>query len=123
MRTFHDAVVEAFRVCTGRISLKITNVSNYGPEGAVQETGELRISSVSSFLEDGVPVEEPTIDFDDGQILELEMDGKNVTMLVEWESYGGGETTVCSYRISGRSVSWVVSSDATAGPSQMPSTS
>ena len=107
MRTFHDAVVVRFTALKNRIEIDIKEVLNYDGDEVSRETGKLIVEGVSYFTENHEPVVAPTFSFDDGQILELEIDDRSLQLLVEWENYSLSSTEVAEYEIHGDSVRWV----------------
>src|SRR5829696_5427568 len=107
MRTFHDAVVVRFALLRDRIEIDIEGVSTFDGDKSSQETGKLIVEGVSSFTENHEPVAAPTFEFDDGQILELEMHSRCLKLLVEWENYSSKSTEVAEYEIHGDSVRWL----------------
>lgn len=102
-RTFHDAVVLAFEVDQEQARLALECVTL---EAGEQETGVLLVSGLTRLTEDGRPVGAPTFEWDDGQILELTIDGGSVALVVEWEHYREQQTVVAAYQIDGDYVSW-----------------
>ena len=107
MRTFHDAVVVRFIASRGRIEIDVERVSCYNGDELNQEAGKLIVEGVSRLTENGEPVAAPTVEFDDGQILELEMHSRHLELLIEWENYSSHSTQVAEYEIYGESVYWV----------------
>jgi hypothetical protein len=107
MRTFHDAVVVRFAALRDRIEIDIEGVSSYKGDESSRETGKLIVEGVSFFTENDKSVAAPTFKFDDGQILELEMQDRCLKFLVEWENYSVSSTEVAEYEIHGDSVRWV----------------
>lgn len=108
MRTFHDAVIVGVSVNEDELVFRIQNVSVYGQKPEHQETGRLIVKGLSAFRQDGQLVTEPTFDFDDGQILDINMDDNTVAMLLEWEDYKSGRTGVVEYDVAGSEVRWIV---------------
>jgi hypothetical protein len=107
MRTFHDAVVVRFGRSGDRIEIDIKSVSVYEGNESYQETGKLIVEGVSSFTENHKPVSAPTFKFDDGQILELELNERCVKLLIEWENYSLSAIEIAEYEIHGDRICWV----------------
>lgn len=107
MRTFHDAVVVRFITMKDRIEIDIEGVSNYTGNELNREAGKLIVQGVSCITENQRQVGGPSFTFDDGQILDLEMDNRCLKLLVEWESYSSNSTDVAEYEIHGDSIRWV----------------
>lgn len=102
---FHEATVVAFRRSDSAVMLELEDVLVGGAKSNVA----LRISPVYSLSIDDEPHDgEELLEYDDGEVLSLEMSDECVVLNVEWNDFSSGASCTKSYKILAGGISVLI---------------
>ena len=106
---FHDSLLNRFLREGNDVVLELESASVERDGGMALESGTLRIRSATEVLEDGRPVETPSLPFEYGRVLELSWRTQPVLLLVEWQTFSPRTRRYAEYTIAGAESVWIPS--------------